>query len=128
MQYNDAIFMFTGNASDKNSIVAYQVAFGVIIPAFVIIIIAGVVFYLLKHHPLKLSTSTKRKGENVSPIYENQELSNVAQQNMENQANASDPTYEQIDTADIDINSSVYEMVETVRVEYMNVHWGHWYE
>ena len=108
------------NENSNSNVEAYQMAFGVVVPVLIVIIIAGVVFYIVKHHPLKLGTSTTK--ENVSPIYENQELSNVAQQNMENQANALDPTYDHIDPADICIGTNLYDGIETDRVEYANVH------
>ena len=103
------------SSSDNNNIMPYQVTLGVVIPAFILIIIAGVLFFVLRSHPTMLRRSTS----NNQPIhYENQAFSGATKPNRTDPSNASESAYDNIDAGDIDMSHNVYDRVDTDKVEY----------
>ena len=107
-------FSISGKGVDS-----YQVALFVVVPVFIIIIIAGVVYHVKKHHPQILRKSTK--GNESAHCYENQDFNRGTKPERKIQANASEAAYDEIDSTDIDMSRNVYDQVDTDKVEYETV-------
>ena len=119
IEHSHEISISISDSSISNSVEPYQIALVVVIPVFIIIIIAMVVCYVKKHHPQLIRK--KSATSNQCADYENEGVNDVTKWNK-NQANAPESAYDEIDPTDINMSSSVYDMVDTERVEYETVH------
>ena len=85
------------------------------IPVALIIIIAMAVLLVRKRLPNK-STATNE----ATAHYENQGFRGIHMQNQNGQSIV-EGAYDHIDASDVDMSASVYDMVDTDRVEYETV-------
>ena len=111
--YYNSILVFS-EVSTVTSNSAYQVALGVVIPVFVLIIIAVVLYFVRRNRPSVVCRRSDPTDETVE--YENQAFDGSTKASPES-------AYDHIDPEDIDMSSNVYDQVDEDgdKVEYETV-------